>query len=99
VSRFDLPVVSSATTVSCARRFAASHSSANRSDATKRSRPWRIAASAPASIAGASTSACLGAISRASAWKSTAPVIFASSFSATAFCTAELRAIGAMVST
>ena len=41
----------------------------------------------------------LGAMSRASAWKSTAPVIFASSLSATAFCTAELRAIGAMVST
>ena len=43
---------------------------AKRSDATKRSSRWRIAFSAPASIAGASTSARAGRTSRASASKS-----------------------------
>ena len=99
VSRPDSPVVSSATTRSCARRFASFHSVWKRSEATKRSSPSRMAVSAPAAIAGASTSARSGSASRASALKSIAPVMRASSLSATAFCTAGLAAIGAIVST
>ena len=99
VSRPDSPVVSSASTRECARRLASSHSVWKRSDATKRSSPSRMADSAPVAIAGASTSARSGSTSRASALKSIAPVMRASSLSATAFCTAALSPIGAIVLT
>ena len=58
-----------------------------------------MADSAPAAIAGASASARSGSTSLASALKSIAPVMRASSLSATVFCTAGLSAIGAIVST
>jgi hypothetical protein len=92
-------VVSRPITLSWMRRFALSHSSGKRSEWTNSVIWRRIAPLTPSAMAGASTSARSGSASRASACTSIFETMAVPSLSATAFCTAGLRAIGAMVLT